>query len=38
MKKALLSLAAVIGMGFAANADVVSFETSKGGYIGNQDE
>jgi len=32
MKKALLSLAAVIGMGFAANADVVSFETSKGGY------
>ena len=32
MKKALLSLAAVIGMSFAANADVVSFETSKGGY------
>ena len=32
MKKALLSLAAVIGMGFAANADVVSFETSKGRY------
>lgn len=29
MKKALLSLAAVIGMGFAANADVVSLKLPK---------